>query len=199
MAGSQFQSRLKRGFAARGQKKSRYSLGGFAFFLGTDHSTLSQILRDKRPIPARQVRQWGRKLGMMPEEIAAYVAEQYVPDLSAARRGEQLRHWTAEAMAILSERSHWLILHVLHSSEFKPDCRWIARRIGTSVDTVNVSLSRLLRLKLLGMGRTGKWKDVANCGVGTEAEFQKKALIRVRELAADDGVALLRIRNTFPK
>lgn len=195
MAGSQFQTRLKREFEDRRHKNSRYSLRAFAVFLGTDHSTLSQILRDKRRIPTVQLRHWGKKLGMMEEEIAAYVATQYVPELSTTRRQEQLRHWSEEAMAILADRSHWQILHLLRSREFRPDCRWIAGRIGASVDEVNVALSRLLRLQMLEMGRTGIWKDLSNCGQRTEAEFQKRALIKVRELAAEDGVELRRIRN----
>ena len=199
MASSQFLGKLKEEFEERQRKNSRYSLRAFAVFLGADHSTLSQILRGKRHIPAVQLRRWGKKLGMIEEEIAAYVATQHVPEISTTRRQEQLRHWTAEAMAILADRSHWQILYLVRSREFKPDCRWIAGRIGTSVDEVNVALSRLLRLQMLEMGRPEKWKDLTGCGQRTEAEFQKQALIKIRKLAANDGVALPRTKSKSVK
>jgi transcriptional regulator with XRE-family HTH domain len=195
MARSQFQDRLQREFEDRRRKNTRYSLRAFATFLGTDHSTLSQIFRDKRRIPAIQLRRWGKKLGLMEEEIAVYVATQHVPELSVTHRQEQLRHWTAEASAILSDRSHWQIIHLLHSPAFQADCRWIAQKISCTVDEVNVALSRLLRLQMLAMGRTGRWKDLTGCGERTEAEFQKRALVKIRELAADDGVELRGVKN----
>lgn len=192
MARSSFPEKLKREFEARREKNSRYSLRAFAAFLGTDHSTLSQILRAKRPICANAVRAWGEKLGMTPEETAVYVAAQYVPDPSTTRRHEQLRHWTAEAMAIVNERIHWHILRLLHSRSFQADCRWIAAEIGTSVDQVNLALSRLLRLRLLEMARSGKWRNLMGRGQPTEAQFKKLALIRIRELAAGEGIRLRR-------
>jgi len=192
MARSLFPEKLKREFEARREKNSRYSLRAFAAFLGTDHSTLSQILRAKRPISAKQVRGWGEKLGMTTEETAVYVAAQYVPDASTGRGQERLRHWTAEAMAIVDDRIHWQILRLLHSRSFQADCRWIAAEIGTTVDQVNLALSRLLRLRLLEMAPSGKWRNVMGRGQPTEAQFRKLALIRIRELAAGDGIRLRR-------
>jgi hypothetical protein len=127
---------------------------------------------------------------MTAEEIAIYVAALYVSDVSTTRRQEQLRHWTAEAMAIVNDRVHWQILRLLHSREFQADCRWIAAETSTSVDRVNLALSRLLRLRLLEVAPTGKWRNLMGRGQPTEAQFKKRALIRVRELAAGDGIQL---------
>ena len=192
MARTSFPEKLEREFKARREKNSRYSLRTFAAFLETDHSTLSQILRAKRPISANAVRAWGEKLGMTMEETAVYVAAKYVPDPSTTRRHEQLRQWTAEAMAIVNDSIHWHILRLLHSPSFQADCRWIAAEIGTSTDQVNLALSRLLRLRLLEMAPSGKWRNLMGCGRPTEAQFKKLALIRIRELAAGDGIRLRR-------
>src|SRR6185295_10077963 len=78
--GSMFRERLQQEFEARRQKNPRHSLRAFAAFLGTDHSTLSQILRGTRPAPAARIRVWGRKLGLSAEEAAVYIAAQHVPD-----------------------------------------------------------------------------------------------------------------------
>ena len=192
MGGSEFQERLKREFELRRKRNPRYSLRAFAAFLKTDHSSLSQMLRNKRRIPVSQLREWGRKLEMTREEVAAYVAAQHVPDISITSRQEQLRHWTAEALAIVSDRSHWQIVHLSRVPGFQADCRWVARQIGITVDEVNVALSRLLRLRLMEIGRGGKWKARLGSGPYTESEFRKRALVRVRELAAKDGVDISR-------
>ena len=43
---------------------------------------------------------------------------------------------------------------------FKPDSRKIARRLGVTVDEVNVMLQRLLRLRVLSMNSTRSWRMV---------------------------------------
>jgi hypothetical protein len=43
---------------------------------------------------------------------------------------------------------------------FKPDSRKIARRLGISVDEVNVVLQRLLRLRVLSMNSAKSWRMV---------------------------------------
>jgi hypothetical protein len=190
MERSPFLQRLVRELEARQQKNSRHSLRAFASFLGTDHSTLSQILRNKRRLATRQVRSWGKKLGMTAEEISVCVAAEHVPSSFATHRQEQLRHWTAEATAIVSDLTHWQILRLASSANFQPDCRWIAERVGVHVDQINVALSRLLRLRLIEIATSGAWKDVAGFGQYSEASFKKHALIRVRQLAAADGIEL---------
>src|SRR3954468_19740013 len=69
-----FRNRLQREFDQRRQANERYSLRAFAAFLGTDHSTLSQILRSQRPLPLTRMRSWAKKLGLDSETTAAYVA-----------------------------------------------------------------------------------------------------------------------------
>src|SRR6059058_5634294 len=97
-----FRERLEQELKNRRAKNARYSLRAFAAFLGTDHSTLSQILRGTRRAPVGSIRLWARKLGMTPEEAAVYIAAEHVPDPATAERQEQLRHWTAEALGIVT-------------------------------------------------------------------------------------------------
>ena len=84
----EFRDRLEQEFAARPEKNSRYSLRAFATFLGANHSTLSQILKGSRRVPASSIRSWARKLGMSREEAAVYVAPSTCPTqrLRRARR-----------------------------------------------------------------------------------------------------------------
>lgn len=185
---SPFLERLEAEFQARREKNPRYSLRAFAAFLGTDHSTLSQILRKRRRLPSRSIRTWGRKLGMSTEEAAVYIAAEHTADARSTQRLEQLRHWTAEAMAIISDRSHWGILRLVRQPGFVPDCRNIALKLGVSADAVNMAVSRLLSLGLLELSQDA-WKDLTGARL-TEAEFRKMALKRVKEKAAKDHIRL---------
>ena len=71
------------------------------------------------------------------------------------KRQAQLVHWTAEAMAVLHAPVHAEIVRLSREPRFQPDCRWLARQTGVSVDEVNLALTRLLRLGLVD----GKWRD----------------------------------------
>lgn len=132
-----FRAKLKQEYQKRRAKNPRYSLRTFVAFLGTDHSTLSQILRGARRVPVKQMSLWAKRLKIDREEIAAYIAAEHLPDPATAARQHQLQHWAAEAMSIMADRTHWHILQLCRTAHFRPDCRWIAEQIGSTVDQVN--------------------------------------------------------------
>jgi transcriptional regulator with XRE-family HTH domain len=181
MTAPNFRERLRQELESRRSKNPRYSLRALATFLGTDHSTLSQVLRGTRPVPARRIRSWAKKLGCGREETTVYIAAEHVPDAQTAERHQQLRQWTAEALSVVSDPVHWRILRLSRAADFQADCRWIAEETDSTVDQVNLALSRLLRLGLLEMSAAGKWKDLTGLRRLTEPEFRKLALARVRE------------------
>jgi transcriptional regulator with XRE-family HTH domain len=195
MSGSQFQQRLDQELRNRRLRNPRYSLRAFAALLHADHSTLSQILRNRRPIPIPQLRQWAKKLGLTSEEISAFVAAEHLPDPATLKRQQQLRHWTAEALAVMNDRSHWEIIRLARTRGFPANSRALAIELGVSVDQVNVALGRLLRLGLLEMAPRGRWKLLLDLTRATEADFRMRSLIRIRELAAADGVQLGRFKT----
>jgi len=129
-----------------------------------------------------QIRGMAKKLGMSPEEIAVHLAADHVPDASTAQRQARLRHWTAEALAVVSGRAHWDIVRLSRQPGFRTDCRWIATQAGVSVDGVHLALARLLRLGLID----GQWHALISFAELTEREFRKLALASVRRKAAED-------------
>jgi transcriptional regulator with XRE-family HTH domain len=175
---------LREALRSRQEKNSRYSLRAFAAFLEVDHSTLSQILRRQRPPCASFIRSCARKLRLTSEEAAIYIAAEHVPTKEITHRLEQLRHWTAEALAIVRERSHWQIVRLCREPKFRPDTRRIAKQAGVTVDEVNMAFSRLLRLDLLQSTADGAWKELTGLARFSERDFRKLALARVREKAA---------------
>ena len=71
------------------------------------------MLRGLRPIPAARIRAWARRLGFGREEAAVYIAAEHVESTAASRRSQQLRHWTAEALAVINEQVHFEILSLI--------------------------------------------------------------------------------------
>jgi transcriptional regulator with XRE-family HTH domain len=192
-----FRLRLQREFDERRQANRRYSLRAFAAFLETDHSTLSQILRSQRTLPLARIRQWAKKLGIEPELAAAYIAAEHLPDPQSAARESQMRHWTAEAGAVVMNSVHWRIFDLCQSHTVPGDSRSVAAETNASIDDVNIAFSRLLRLGLVRTSDKGRWMVTTGDKVKTERQFQRIALTRVREKAAEFSVklpAMLRIR-----
>jgi transcriptional regulator with XRE-family HTH domain len=181
---SRFRDRLHEELRQRRSANPRYSLRAFAAFLGADHSTVSQVLRGKRPVPASRIRAWAKKLGIHSEEAAAYIAAEHLADPQTVLRDNQLRHWTAEALAIITRREHWMILELSRTPGFVPNCGQIARHLGITVDDVNIALNRLLRLRLLETNEHGVWIDASHPAVASEREFRTLALARIREQSA---------------
>jgi transcriptional regulator with XRE-family HTH domain len=176
-----FRERLRQEFEARRNRNARYSLRAFAAFLGTDHSTLSHILRKTRPVPECRLRSWSRRLGLDSEQIALYLAIERMPDAATSARQQRLRHWTEDAMGVVAERIHWQILQLSREPEFRADCRWIAKRTGATVDQVNLALTTLLRLRLIKTTSANQWRDLTGLAQLTEPAFRRVALARIRE------------------
>ncbi|MFN7999397.1 MAG: hypothetical protein U0Q18_37610 [Bryobacteraceae bacterium] len=181
-----FRERLSLEFRCRKKGNPRFSLRAFAKLLEMDHSTLSQILRGSRRATVKQIRSTGKKLGLSAEEISVYLAAEHVPDAGTTERQSRLRHWTAEAMAVISEPVHWDIVRLCREPGFRADSRWIAGQLDTTVDTVNLALTRLLRLELID----GRWTDRTGSEAGTERAFRKLALSRIQAKAAEYHIEL---------
>jgi transcriptional regulator with XRE-family HTH domain len=174
---SAFRDLLNAELARRRRVNRRYSVRAFAKYLDTDHSTLSQILRGRRPVPAAAIMAWAGRLEIGPEEARVLAAAQDVDDLVA--RNARAR-WLGEARALLAGDTHWRLIESLKCVDFRPDSRWIAAHIGASVDAVNEALSRLLRLGLVTIDAAGGWHDASGLeGRGANA-VKEDALRRLR-------------------
>jgi transcriptional regulator with XRE-family HTH domain len=125
-----FRTVLQTEFDRRRARNARYSLRAFARALSVDHSTLSQLLRGKRRLTARNVRTLGRRLRLSAAAIAEHCA---------------LEHESA-------------VLAALRRRGFRPDSRWLATIAGIPLDEVNVTLQRLLRKRIVTMHSRESWQ-----------------------------------------
>jgi hypothetical protein len=125
-----FQNRLKSEFAKRQMRNAHYSLRAFARDLGTDHSTLSQILRRRRALSRRMIQRFGARLQL---------ASPIIVD------------------ACVQENAN-AILRLAGSRGFCTHSRWIASRTNLPLDAVNTALHRLLYEGRLVMKSSNFWK-----------------------------------------
>jgi transcriptional regulator with XRE-family HTH domain len=108
-----------------------YSLRSFARALGTDHASLSQLMRGERRITARTIRKLGPRLGLEP------------PQIDACRALEN------EAC----------ILDALTDPRFRPDSRWLAVTLNIPLDDINIALHQLLHKRLIAMTEQRTWSS----------------------------------------
>jgi transcriptional regulator with XRE-family HTH domain len=115
--------------------------------------------------------------GLLASELARRAAKNERYSLRAFARHLQVDHatlsqWirgrrpiTARAVARLGPRltgsagtpPDLAILALTRAPNFQPDCRWIARTLGVTVDDVNMAVQRLLRVGLLEMRTRCAW------------------------------------------
>jgi hypothetical protein len=125
-----FREILEHELQRRCARNPRYSLRAFARALAVDHSALSQLLRGRRRMTTRAIRQIGAMLRLDSHEIEMHCAEE----------------------------NDAALLRVIDTDLFRADSRRLASVLGIPMDEVNVSLQRLLRLGALRMTAANRWE-----------------------------------------
>jgi transcriptional regulator with XRE-family HTH domain len=173
-------TRLREELARRRRVNRRYSLRAFGAFLDIDHSTLSQILRGRRPIPVGALSTWAARLGLGPQETEIYRAVALAESPAARERRVRLHHWLGEAAEILGSPAHWRLLALLREPGFRADIRWVAAKLELGADDINDAFARLLRLGLLRVETDGTWRDATGLPEPSEQAVKELALARAR-------------------
>ena len=194
-----FRLYLQSELARRCADNPRYSLRALAKKLGTDHSTLSQHLRGRRPLTAPAIARLGRRLGLSDEAIARYQANARLFAGPAGQAEGQVVQLARDAAEVLSDVHHAAILELVHLEDFRPETRWIARVLDLPPDTVNVALQRLLRLGLLAMTERHRWEDRSGGATVVVEEFGPRVVERLLEQVRSLGAAAARHDPAAPR
>ena len=175
-----FRDRLKLEYERRRSVNRRYSMRAFAEYLTIDHSTLSQILRGRRPVPPDALRRWAAKLGLGSEETELCAALEMAEDTTSLEHRVTQMRWLGEASLFMSKPAHWRLLQLVRASDWRPDMRWAAARAEVALDEINDAMSRLLRLGMLRVDPDGTWRDISGLAEPTEQAIKECALERLR-------------------
>jgi len=175
-APASFRSLLQSELARRCARNPKYSLRAFADLLGIDHSSLSQMLRQRRVITPRAIRLMGTRLKLDESVIEAFVETEATLATAPSQQLEHVRELSKDLASVVCDLSHFAILELVRLKSFQPDSRWIARVLGLSIDEANLAITRLLHLGLLEMSERGKWVDKSGDSVATLEEFTQVAI-----------------------
>lgn len=168
-------NKLKHEYEKRKEKNSSYSLRAFAKSLAIDAGTLTRIINGKR-IPSLMLgkelisglnlegseaelflnslakEKWNEKPIRVSQDLKNFgqPKEDEIRPLSNAYQVE------LDTYKILADWIHYAILELTFVSDFNSNCKWIAEKIGRSVDDVEIAVERLMKLKLLSL-ENGKY------------------------------------------
>lgn len=140
---------MKRTFAERSRKNSSYSLRAFARSLGMDSSTVSAILKGKRPLTIKTARKIVEGLNITnPVEAQALIMSTFAAD-EAKKTVTGYTELTMESAEAISSWQHFAILALLEIKDFKGQERTISERLNIPFGIVSECLDRLEKLDLI--------------------------------------------------
>lgn len=150
---------------ARCKRNPNYSLRAFASSLQVSPSSLSMILNGKRQLSYESAGKIADRLGLSPkaknlflQNLALQKLGDKVPSASLDK-DDTFRNLSLDQYELIAEWQHYAILSLIETRDFRPDIRWIAKRLGINPQRVKSAVERLKRLNLLDT-TTDRWRQV---------------------------------------
>lgn len=132
---------LQREFIRRCKMNPAYSLRAYSNYLEVDQSFLSKILNGKRQITPRLANALAEKLGINPTEVKT-------SKMKSQAMGSYLS-LTNEEFEFLSDWTHFAILELSKTKNFRYEPKVIAARLGLHEREVTEAVERLVKLKFV--------------------------------------------------
>lgn len=147
---------MKRTFAERCRKNPSYSLRAFSRSLGMDSSTVSAILKGKRPLTIKTAQKIVEGLNVTnPVEAQKLIMSSFAMEKKASLPDySELAMESAEA---ISSWQHFAILALLELKDLKGQERVISERLNIPFGIVSECLNRLQKLGLVTQ-INGNWQ-----------------------------------------
>ena len=133
---------------SRSKRNPCYSLRAFALNLELNPSTLSQLLRGKRPISPKMRGHLACRLGMTPKQIQHF------------DQGGEYDQLSMDVFEVSSDWHYFAILELMLLKNFRPDPKWVAKSLSLKVSVVDEAIERLVRMGFLAIDdKDGTWID----------------------------------------
>lgn len=172
-------SKLKEDLSLRQRQNSRYSLRAYARDIGVHPATLSQVLKEKRPLPLKDSTTVIARLNLGPKERTLFMEsllkgkcglDQIKIDDSDERFMLDESHHK-----VVAEWEHYAVMELYNLSEAECSVEYICRRFGISATRAEVVLHNLLTCGLLKLTEDGKIEKV-HTSVRTTEDVVSQAL-----------------------
>jgi uncharacterized protein (TIGR02147 family) len=193
-AKNQYVSRLKEHLNRRQRQNPHYSLRAFARDLDLHPSTLSAVLKGKRPLPLKDARKVAKKLLLSPVEETLFIESLFsskskLDEISIPQ--DQVRFMLDEShYKVLSEWEHFAVLSLFDIKGFKAEEKEIAKRLGISERRAESVLSHLLACGLLKQDDQGNLIRIHQ-QLRTTEDIQSQAIHQGHREALEVGLKKL--------
>lgn len=148
-------------FQKRQTKNPRYSLRAFAQHLGIQSATLSAVLKRKRALPVQKT------LGVMSDlKFSKVQKNRILKSLKSPLAVTPLKEFyerpqlsiEESTTAVVTEWEYCAVISLCKLKNFKPDEKWIAKRLGLPLERSRMVWNTLIELKLIQADELGKYK-----------------------------------------
>ncbi len=146
-------------YQKRRAKNSRYSLRAFAQQMGVQSATLSAVLKRKRALPVPQTLRLLNQLDLTTNEKKQIFRTLRTPIKDAALKEFWLRpaiDLDKATMAVVCEWEYAAVFSLCKVNDFKPDAKWIAKRLGLENARAKIVWQNLLALELVHIDDQGQ-------------------------------------------
>lgn len=136
-----FRLRLQNELNSRCRANARYSLRAFARSLRLESSALSRILSGKRKVTPSMFQKLSERLALTPSEVASFV--EVTPTSAPPAEIDQ------DTFNLIGQWQNFAILELARVKGFKPEARWISKRLRITASEAKLALERLSRFGML--------------------------------------------------
>jgi uncharacterized protein (TIGR02147 family) len=164
----------------RCKNNPNYSLRSFARSLNISHGALSRILRGERNPSKKLLISLAQALNLSSAQIEEFGKELNRNSKKTLKSG--FTDLSMDSFTMMSEWYHDAILELMRIEGFKVDPKWIAKRLGITMNEVNIAVERLARLELIEITEDGSWISHAeHTEIGIESPYTTTALKRYQK------------------
>ncbi|WP_413293816.1 TIGR02147 family protein [Bdellovibrio sp. HCB185ZH] len=142
------QELLKLEFDKRRERNPNFSLRAFARYLEVSPAQLSQMMAGKRTITVKSMKKMGSRLDLSPTEKSE-IAQSLLKEGSSQAEETHRIKLDQDRFQVISDWYHFAILSLTRIKDSQPDPRWIARRLGISVEEAHQAVLRMERMGIL--------------------------------------------------
>ena len=183
-----FRLYLQAELVRRCKNNPNYSLRSFARSLNLNHGVLSRIMRGERNPSNKLVISICQALNLNAKQIEEFAKNLVEPKTTSKAKG--FKDLSMDSFTMMSEWYHDAILELMRIEGFKPEAKWISKKLGITPSEVNIAVERLIRLELIEVAEDGSWINHAeHTEVGIESPYTTTALKRYQKQVLHMGAA----------
>jgi len=153
-------AKLKEDLSLKQRQNPHYSLRAYARDLGLHSSTLSQVLKGKRPLPLRSSTEVVRQLKLGPKEKTLFLESLFQSKTSLDQinldKSEDRFMLDESYFKTIAEWEHYAVITLFDVEGFKPTTSEIAERLNIKENRAEVVLNNLMTCGLLKYDESSK-------------------------------------------